>query len=150
MCKGREVNNVETFRARVSWNFFRELLPFNAEILKGNAMLIKACGAKPSDGSILRSKEYLLFGHGIATVLLQMGIAGRLENHGYVFEFSRKVDPRGVEYWNVQSVVDQMQEKKKWCLEVSYASPPDDEERIQRLIGIEGKPGQFMYLACLG
>lgn len=152
---------MEKIRARVPWVFFDNLLPFNAELLNGNAMLVRACGAKPSDGTILRSKEYLLFGNGIATLLplaraglLYSGSANRnttlvmgTGSYGYIMEFTQKRDPRGVSYWEVQSVVDQMPGNPNWRLEVSDLPPISDKGwHIRKLIEREGKPGQFIYL----
>lgn len=140
---------MEKIRARIPWKFFEELLPFNAELLNGNAMLIRACGTQPTDGSILRSKEYLLFGHGMATLMPYARVCRVEERDGYIVALTEKCDPRGVVYWEVHSVGDQMPGTPDWRLKVSNFPPdPDDEGHIRRLIGIEGDPGQFMYLAC--
>ena len=141
---------MEKVRARVPWEFFKELYPFNAELLNGDAMLIRACAAKPTDGSILRSKEYLLFGHGMATLLSYAGVGRRVERDGYIVEFTENRDPRGVAYWVVQSVGDQLPDAQDWRLKVSNFPPdPDMEGHVRRLIGVAGDPGQYFFLACI-
>lgn len=131
---------MERIKALVPWDFFRGLYPFNAELLNGNAMVIKACAAGEY-GTILRSKEYLLFGNGLATLLPQ----GKEHNaEGYVMEFVRKNDARGVKYCEVQSVPDQA--RTPWRLEVSGLPPPwTDRTRI--LAFQAGDPGQYIFLA---
>ena len=135
-------------RALVPWKFFQELLPFNAELLNGNAMLIRACGTQAKDGSILRSKEYLLFGNGFAT-LLPWARTATCPINGYVMNFSEKRDKRQVRYWEVQ--IDQSQERcsPDWQFRLSASQPdPDDEGHIVELISQSGEPGQSFYLAC--
>lgn len=140
---------MEKIRACVPWTFFNNLLPFNAELLNGNAMVVRACGAKPSDGSILRSKEYLLFGNGMATLLPRAKNGSLVETDGYIMEFTQKRDSRGVSYWEVQSVANQMPGNPNWRLEVSHLPPISDEGwHIRKLIECKGKPGQFIYLSC--
>lgn len=140
---------MEKIRARIPWEFFHDLLPFNAEVLSGNAMLVRACGAQSGDGSILRSKGYLIFGNGMATLLPQTKIPGRVDSGGYVAEFVRRSDPRGVEYWEVQSVPDQTPDALDWYLNVSsFALGPSMGGHVRRLIEVEGDPGQFIYLSC--
>jgi len=141
---------MERVRARVPWKFFQRLYPFNAEVLDGDAMVIKACGAKPANGSILRSREYLLFGHGMATLLPYAGVGRRVERDGYIVALTEKCDPRGVVYWEVQSVGDQMPGSPDWHLKVSNFPPDSDMEgHVRRLIEISGDPGQYIYLACV-
>lgn len=150
---------MEGIRARVPWEFFRELYPFNAELLNAGAFLIRACGALPScgdrlDGSIQRSKGYLLFGHGIATILPHArrpctDITDYYDD-GYEVELTAKRDPRGVTYWEVQPVrgQGQMPEYSDWRLKVSANPPdPDDEGHVRKLIEIEGDPGQYIFLS---
>lgn len=142
------------FRARVPWGFFEELYPFNAELLDGDAMIVKACAAKPSngaarDGGILRSREYLLFGHGIATILPH---ARRYwwQRDECVMEVTEKCDPRGVRYWEFQCASDLLPGIPDWRLKISHSPPdPDEEGHVRRLIEISGKPGQYFYLAAI-
>lgn len=143
---------MDKIRARVPWEFFRELYLFSAELLDGDAMVVKACGVKPSngdrrDGGILRSREYLLFGHGLATLVPRSHCDGNRD--GYVMEVTRKCDTRGVTYWEFQSAGDQLMDSLPWRLNVSNSPPdPDMEGHVQRLIEISGDPGQYIYLAC--
>ncbi|GEM_PF-3089379 len=141
---------MEKIRARVPWEFFHGLYPFNAELLNGNAMLIRACGIQPTDGSILRSKEYLLFGHGIATLVPYARVCRVDERGGYIMALTEKCDPRGVVYWEVHSVGDQLPDAQGWHLKVSIDPPGSDMEgHVRRLIEIKGDPGQYIYLACI-
>ncbi len=144
------MEKTEKVRARVPWEFFEELYPFNAELINGNAMLIRACGIQSINGSILRSKEYLLFGHGLATLLPYAGMGRRVERDGYIMEFTERRDPRGVVYWEVQSVGDQLPDPQGWHLKVSVHPPDSDMEgHVRRLIGVAGYPGQYFFLACI-
>jgi hypothetical protein len=99
---------MKKLKAFVPMAFFKELLPYNAELPNGNAMVVRACGVKPDDGSILRSTEYLLFGNGLATLLPEASgsraFGGR---DGYVMEFVQKKDARQIVYWEVNAVKDQ-------------------------------------------
>ena len=120
---------MERIRAFVPWTFFEKLLPFNAELLNDNAMLVRACGTKPADGSVLRSKSFLLFGRGLATLLPQAGTLAQGLNgkKGYVMEFVHKRDSRKVDYWEAQIASDQTQSPQNWEIEVSSFEPdPDD------------------------
>ncbi len=127
---------MEKIRAFVPWKFFKSLLPFNAELLKGNAMLIRACAAKPQDGSILRSKEYLLFGNGLATILPDALVASQYLSspRGYVMEFTEKTDGRSVRYWEVQSVASQSSGAGLLDLKVSYRPVPSDGEGYPKML----------------
>ena len=143
---------MERIRAFVPWTFFEKLLPFNAELLNDNAMLVRACGTKPADGSVLRSKSFLLFGRGLATLLPQAGTLAQGLNgkKGYVMEFVHKRDSRKVDYWEAQIASDQTQSPQNWEIEVSSFEPdPDDGIHITPLVKQEGKPGQYIYLACV-
>ena len=142
---------MERIRALVPWTFFGSLLPFNAELLNGNAMLVRACGAKRTDGSILRSKSYVLFGNGVATLLPQAKVLAKDPNsmQGYVMEFVQKRDGRQVDYWEAQSVPDQNLNGSRWQIEISEWEPDsDDGEHIINLVGQHGNPGQYFYLGC--
>ncbi|MBL8030338.1 MAG: hypothetical protein JNN11_03760 [Candidatus Doudnabacteria bacterium] len=115
-------------------------------------MLVRACGAKPADGSILRSRGYLLFGNGVATLLPQAETLAQGLNgvKGYVMEFVQKRDPRNVAYWEVQISVDQTRVERDWRIEASCL-PPDSDEGIHftPLVEQQGKPGQYFYLTCV-
>jgi len=142
------VKIVEKVRVLVSWEFFNKLYPFNAEVLNGNAMLIRACGGKRTDGSICRSKEYLLFGQGMATLLFYKR-AGHADPKGYVVEVTARRDSRGIVYYELQSVTGGAT-KFEWLLEVSNVPPPSDEEGyIRRLIEVNGDPGQYFFLSLV-
>ena len=138
---------MERTRAFVPWTFFNDLLPFNAELIGGNAMVVRACGAKPDDGSILHSKEYLLFGNGMGTLLPQATALAQKGITGYVMEFVQKKDKRRVTYWEVQSVPEQTMDIP-WHLKVSSREPdPDDDGHIKMLASQEGNPSQFLFLS---
>lgn len=135
------------YRVFVPWKFFGDLYPFSAELINGNAMIIRACGAKPDDGSILRSRDYLLFGNGMATLLSQT-VEERNVTDGYTVRlFDRCVRP-GVTCWEAQSVSRQSALPESWRLKVSTTEPdPDDEGHIRMLVQSDGNPGQYLYLA---
>lgn len=138
---------MQRIRARVPWSFFTQLLPFNAQLLNGNAMLVRACGAKPQDGSILQSKSYLLFGNGIATLLPQVDELAKDLNarRGFVMEFIQKRDKRNVMYWEAQCV----QGDGLWASashELRVSSNPPDEFAVS-IIDQPGNPGQYIYLS---
>lgn len=131
------------------FKFLDSLMPFNAELLKGNAMLVRACGAKPSDGSILRTKEFLLFGNGMATLLPQLRPLAQDGVEGYNVDITRKDDGRGIAFWEVQAA-DQAT-PTKWRLEVASSPPnPSDRGQVQPLIHSSGMPGQYFFLTCPG
>ncbi len=136
---------MEKFSAFVAWQFFERLYPFNGELLKGNAFLLKAVGAKRGDGSLLQSKEFLLFGHGAATLVPQAERQRGEGRSGYFVEGIGKTDNRGVMYWEVQLAINQSPELPLWSLEVS-AEPPKD---VQLLFGIQGDPGQYFFIRQL-
>lgn len=130
------------------WEFFDELYPFNAELLKGNAMLVRACGTQPVDGSILRSKEYILFGQGMATILPHRKV-GSANKKGYIVEIVERRDLRDVTYWEVQSVGDERPVVPQWSLRVSNLPVVSDEDgHVRMLIGMKGEPGQYFFLIC--
>lgn len=147
-------------RVHVPWTFFEKLLPFNAEVIEGNAMVVRACAAQrpngsQDDGAIRRSKEFLLFGHGLATIIPQVrnevGRTGYVsgDRTGYIMILTEHRDNRGIRYWKLQSASDQMPGELSWQLKVSFYPPdPDMEGHVRRLIEIEGDPGQYFFLAC--
>lgn len=140
---------MQKFQAFMPFEFLDSLMPFNAELLKGNAMLVRACGAKPSDGSILRSREFLLFGHGMATLLPQLSSLGRDDVEGYTVDVTRKDDGRGVAFWEIQAT--EQATPTKWRLELASSPPtPSDGGQIQQLIHSNGQPGQYFFLTCPG
>ena len=53
---------MEKIRALVPWEFFDTLLPFNAELLNGNAMVVRAFGAKSRDHSFQSGCSFFLYG----------------------------------------------------------------------------------------
>lgn len=128
-------------------------IQFNAELLNGNAMLIRACGTKPNDGSILRSRKYLLFGNGIATILANSSTNQYNQIYygdGYIMELCEKRDRRGVTYHEFQPAADQMPGTPNWRLNVSNFPPDRDMGRhIRPLIEHNGDPGQYFFLDCL-
>lgn len=114
-------------------------------------MLVRACSAKPADGSILRSKSYLLFGNGVATLLPQARTLAQGLNakKGYVMEFVQKRDSRKVDYWEAQIAPDQTQSTQNWEIEVSNFEPDSDEGiHFKPLVEQKGNPGQYIYIAC--
>lgn len=134
-------------RAFVSKEFFSELLPYNAELLKGNAFVVRACGAKPGDSSILRSKSYILFGNGLATLPLQKEALER--DGGYFMWFREVTDRPGVSHWEVQSDSNQATGSEDWNLQVSCLDPGPAHERLLMLAKVSGSPGQYIYLTRL-
>lgn len=137
-------------RAYMPLSFFDMLLPFNIELIKGNAMIMRACGAKPSDGSILRSKEFILFGNGIATLIPMAKKLEQLGERGYVLEIEQKRDSRGIAYWDAQIARDKESHIPRWSLECSsYCPSSDDGLHVRKLVGQNGNPGQFIYLVSV-
>ena len=140
---------MESINAFVPLKFYSQLLPFNAELLKGNAMLVRACGAQGRDGSILRSKSYLLFGNGVETLMPQVESLIEGGTKGYVMRFVSKKDNRQVEYWEVQSTGDQTN-PRGWTLGVSSEAPDnDDGMHVKLLVSQHGGPGQYIFLSCV-
>ncbi len=138
-------------RAFVPYSFFDQLYPYNMQPLDSNALALKACGAQPKDGSILRSKEYLLFGNGIGTLIpwVRMGFSSRTAYDGFAAELSEECDKRGVRYWKLQCTSDQSQTAPCWRLRVTSSPPdPDDEGHIISLLESTGSPGQYIFLSC--
>lgn len=135
---------------RIPWEFFEGLYPFNAQLLNGNAMLVRAFGTQPKDGSFIRSREYILFGQGMATLLsYAKGIKVGRNKNGYIVEIMERRDRRGVKYWEVQSVSDQELIAPYWSLVVSDFPPVSDEEgHVRTLIGVKGDPGEYFFLTC--
>jgi len=128
-------------------DFCTPLLPFNAELLNGNAMLIRACGAK-LDGSVLRSREYLLLGNGMATLAMwpQHPFAFDTQEQ-YVVTVTERSDRRSVRYWEIQSRRDQTTDDVAWTLCVATEEPdPNKEGEIRMLVQSEGHARQFFYL----
>jgi hypothetical protein len=133
------------FEAFLPLSFFRELLPFNAELLSGNSMIVRACGIQPNDGSILRSKGFLLFRNGLAT-LATRPIAR--EDEGYVMVLTQKMSLKDVEYWEIKSKGGQDHCDLGMRFEVSTSPPdPDEGKHIVELVSQEGKPGQYIFLS---
>jgi hypothetical protein len=139
----KEVNAMETYQALMPLSFFRSLLPYNAELLSGNALLLRACGAKPDDGSVLRSREFLLFGNGLATIIPYADVLEERGEDGYVVSVTRKSDARHVTFWEIQSVA-RPEGRPAWSLATSRRPPGD--RNVIRLIQSEGQPGQYFYL----
>lgn len=140
-------------RAFVPFTFFDGLYPFNATLLQGNGMTIQACGAGPS-GDIRRSRTYLLFGHGIVTLLPNARLPAELrrgnDRKGFVAEITEKRDPRGVEYWEFQCAPDQILGSPGWELKVFNSPPdPDMEGHVRILVEMPGVPGQYLFIACI-
>ncbi|MBI4093112.1 MAG: hypothetical protein HY420_04275 [Candidatus Kerfeldbacteria bacterium] len=141
------MKTTDTFIATLPLDFFDPLLAFNAELLNGNAMLLRACGAQPRDGSILRSKEYLLFGHGMATLAMwpQHPFAFKSQEH-YVVTVTERMDSRKVRYWEIQAAKDQTM-STDWTLCVASEEPdPKNEGEIKILVQSDGHVRQFFYL----
>lgn len=136
-------------RAVLPFSFFDDLLPCNIEIVKGNAMKLRAYGAKLGDGSVLRSKEYIWFRNGQASLLLQRERIVREHMTGvfpaYAVDLIKKTDPREVVYWEVECVSgDVSVQQAEWMLAVS--DTPGLERTSMPLISQDGDPGQYFYL----
>jgi hypothetical protein len=126
-------------------SFFRQLYAFNAELLRGNSMAVRACGIQAKDGSILRSKEYLLFGNGLATLATRPIVR---EDEGYMMVLTQKMSPKDVVYWEIKSREGQDHRDLGMRFEVSTSSPdPDEGRHIIELVSQEGKPGQYIFLS---
>ena len=142
---------MKSLRVFVPWSFFGSLLPYSGTLLNGNALLVRACGNKPTDGSVLQSQSFVLFGNGIATLVTQIPelVKTPMFREGCIMEFVQKRDRRQVEYWEAQSVPDQQLGGSKWRLGISTSEPKrDDGEHVIILAGQSGRPGQFIYLDC--
>ena len=117
------------------------------ELINGNATILRACGAQLKDGSILRSREYILFGHGIATIAPHAAALSCREVLGYNMDFECKRDRRGVVCFEV-NVSRPQRSREPWELCVSDATPETSEGiHIIRLCSVEGDPGQYFYLS---
>lgn len=130
-------------RVFVSAKFFDALYPFSADPINGNGMLIRACASQGRDGSVLRSKEFLLFGYGIATLLPWLRTSEGRTTDGFVMEFTQKVDVRQVRYWEVNIAANQDRTSTDWELKVSFDEP---DSSVRMLIAQPGVPGQYFYL----
>lgn len=141
------MRTTESFTAILYVDFCVPLLPFNAELLKGNAMLIRACGTD-QDGSILRSKEYLLFGNGMATLAMWPQHPFMFETQEqYVVTVTEKQDRRGVRYWEIQSRRDQTTDGVEWVFCVATEEPTSKMgHEVKVLVQSEGNARQFFYL----
>lgn len=134
------------FQVYVPLEFFRRLLPINAKLINGNAFVVQACAANPGDGSVLRSREFLLFGFGLGTLLMELD--GDASPDGYVMNFEEKHDERGVRYWEVQGKASQAILETEWSLALSQHRPSHIEDDLI-LIRQTGTPGQFFFLERL-
>jgi hypothetical protein len=140
---------MEPIRAFIPWTFFPKLHPIiNGESLDGNAMVIRACGASPKDGTLLQSPEYVLFRNGLATLVLQIKRLTRQGVKGYVMLFTQKQTRKQVSYWEVET--DQNQEHTPWSLDVSDTHPDSDDGINYKILAeVQGDPGQYLFLSRL-
>lgn len=131
---------------------FELLSPYNAQLLDGNALLVRAFGVTMPDGTIRRSKDYLLFGNGMATLIpwADRNLLGSPTQ--YVVTVTKRDDRRkqrggrGSTYWEIQAVPDQST-KAEWTLWVStsgIATEAVNDYRI--LVQQQGDPGQCFFL----
>ena len=137
---------MHTIRARVPLAFFQGLYPCSAELLKGNSMIVRAVGVQSRDGSILRSRGYLLFGNGLATLLVEAWHRTKGVESNYDMDFTRRVNDKRVEYWEIQGRGPQSQEAL-WVLQSSTTKPPANGKCTTLLCFVEGRPGQYLYLS---
>lgn len=131
-------------------SFFGDLKPYNIEPINGSGMLIRACATKGGDGSILRSKEFLLFGNGLATLAARADYIRSHGIQGYAMELIQKTDDRGVGYWEIQSALTQCDRWLHWQFAVSEEPPSEEDIWLDcalPLVGKEGGPGQYIHLA---
>lgn len=122
------------------------LYPANMEILNGGGISLRAL-APGRDGAILRSKEYILFGYGLGTLMFDNCVT---LNDGYVLKFCKCRNKRGVYYWVAEA--DASAGLVRWTLRVSYEEPFDDCGHVIPLSYqpslLSGHRGQFIYLHC--
>ncbi len=119
------------------------------ELLNAASVAIRACGASAEEGFPQRSKEYLLFGRGLGTLLLPREPSIWDENvSGYFMLFERRQGKKGVKYWEVNSDRNQSPDSEsEWMLEVSNEDPgPDVEAQRMTLAWVNGDPGQWIYV----
>lgn len=134
--------------ANVLMDSFKQLYPFSAELISDNTMRVWAYGTKADDGSIMRSKEYLLFGNGLATLAMPQEPN---TPPGYVMEFRQQKDGDGVTYWEIQSLPEgQADSTTPWNFNIRTIEPDEDEGlHIIRLVVQDGAPGQCFYLSMM-
>lgn len=137
---------MQELQAYVPWEFFGNLLPFNAEVLKGSAMVVRAFASQNGDGSIVRSREYILFGNGIATLIPVSDVLMRQGRNGFIGNFTQKTDVRGVRYWEVQAARPEPI-SAVWSLKVAHSPPDSDDGKSNRILcSKDGECGQYIYL----
>jgi hypothetical protein len=129
---------------------FNLLWPFNAQLLNDGALLVRAFGMKPG-GRIERSKNYLLFGNGMASLI--PWVDGRMPGSPtqYVVKITERHDQRklagkpGATYWEIQGVPNQ-DTPAPWMLWMSTFGNSKDDRNNHVLIAQAGDPGQCFFV----
>ncbi len=134
----------QKLRVYVPLSFFDGLLPFNAELLHGNSFAVRALAGHPEDASILRSAGYLLFGNGLATLI----IARDRVRAGYYMEVTGQRNQHQVLFWELQSDSNQNPPDSGFhtVLELA-ASPVSNGANLAVLVQQAGVSGQAFVLA---
>lgn len=119
-------DNLRSIRARFPLEFFSSklLLPANIEVLAGNALALRAM-APGENGIILRSKEYILFGSGLGTLLFEPSKEGGVATT-YTMNFNERRNAAGNRFWFVESLGGLEDCSIPWTLRIFIEEPDDD------------------------